>query len=90
MTGKVFGTPREVRELADIINDVLQIIESSNEKAANMLAQLSDTARDRSYQTAESVVEEVKTIVTSCEEPAEEVTNLLLEYAEYLESIKDS
>lgn len=89
MAGRVFGTPEEVKKLAELIKLTLETIEEKNNKANKLLQQLSATSKDKSYNTAENVVEEVKAIVESCREPAEEVENQLTDYAAFLEVIRN-
>lgn len=85
MAARVFGTPSEVRQLAKLIKLTLDTIEEGNKNADRLLQQLSTTSKDKSYNTAEAVVEEVKAIVESCKIPAEEVENQLMDYAAFLD-----
>lgn len=89
METHAYGTPEEVREAIKKINGVLEQISTANKGVDNMLQQLSTTSKDRSYNTAETIVEEVKAIVEGCREPVEEVENQLTDYAVFLEVIRN-
>lgn len=84
MGAHVFGTKKDVEQLAKYIELKVKKINQATDTGKKLLSQLGDSARDDSLEEAESILSEVGRIMAGCEEPCEEVINALNAYAEIL------
>lgn len=83
--GKVFGTSGEVSSLANVTTLCMRAIEESNEKGKSLLSTIEGAESDKVYQQAKETLDYVAKAVELGEEPLQQVTAALQQYANLLE-----
>ena len=87
--GTVIGSGDEAKALAQRLRSCLEEIIQLNGKVSNMLSTLSQTSKDKSYDTAKGIVDEVASIVKAGLPDCAETAGKLNAYGEFLISIQD-
>lgn len=87
--GQVIGNGNDAKELAKRLQMCLQEIIELNGKGKAMLGQLAQTSKDKSYDSAEGVVNEVASIVLAGLPDCSETAGKLNAYGDFLISIEN-
>lgn len=86
---RVAGESSEVQGLAQQLINVLNSMDEVHKKGKSLLDQLASTSKDKSYDTAEAVVEEVRSLAKAGIPDCKEVAGKLMEYAEFLRGLEN-
>lgn len=82
--GRVFGTSDQVSLLAQLIKQCMEGISSINQNAIKLLSVIEGSESDTVYQQATEIVNYVAKAVEMGQEPLQDVTSNLYEYASLL------
>ncbi|MCD8104532.1 MAG: hypothetical protein LUF35_05920 [Lachnospiraceae bacterium] len=85
--GKVFGKPGDVRKLSALLDSIAAEIKSTNAVGQSLLDELSGSTRDKAYEDAQKLVNEVNELIGACEAPISSVRDSLANYASFLDSM---
>ncbi len=83
------GDGDEVKALAQRLISCLGEIKDLNKNGQNMLGELAQTSKDKSYETAEGIVNEVASIVMAGLPDCAETANKVSAYGDFLLSMQD-
>lgn len=83
------GDGADVKKLADQLKMNLKEIIDLNKKGQTLLNTLAETSKDKSYETAESIVNEVASILLQSLPDCGETASKVNAYGEFLESIEN-
>lgn len=83
------GDGEEVKKLAGDLRNALSEIVRLNGKGKALLTTLEGTSKDKSYNTAEGIVDEVAAIVLAGLPDCGETAGKVYSYGEFLESMKE-
>lgn len=85
---RVAGDSGEVKGLASSLERTLQDIMETNRKGKSLLNKLANTSKDKSYNTAEEITDEVARILLAALTDCKEVQQKLLEYSAFLADLE--
>lgn len=85
---RVAGDSGEVKGMAGSLKRTLEDIIETNKKGKSLLGELAATSKDKSYNTAEDIVNEVAAILLAALPDCSEVAQKLVEYSVFLADLE--